>query len=773
MRQTRDCGERLLDPVLRDLLERQVDQDTVIETDGDAELSIVDVDTHDWPQKPTDAELEAHLAAIQPTPEAAWRSHGHGLKLCYAGPCHRQRAVAAAFSVPSAFQVELLQRTRHPQSASSGHAGARCGPVTYFETDPAAAFEFKCFGRLSPEQQQAALWQLGLEADGRYDHGRCPIDPGSGSDAKECVVVLDTGIFCHRCASHGVSFRPGMKPGFVPFAALIGGVPTDLDRLAENFVHWTHARLELSYTYPHLGEQLLMEAYRLALAARYQPDDPRINPVFNRNLDFVRGDDIWLDVAKFRSTKVDNDAAAGLPYAMYLTLGKDGEPVAQIDLVRRAQIKFRSPRGYRPIRPVRGISFVQDDAIPVAAPPAPKHPIELLGDPLPIDEAWRLLEAPFPKLDRSYVQSSLASVICVELAGGQPPMVTSSGPSGAAKEQGIRLGASFMGQDIVKLTLTDDEEKMARAIGAAISAGHRFLVFDELAKTPKLNQKLKVIYAISAYIHWRPYYMNNTIMTPARAAFFFPCVRFSDFLVESPEFVRRTRHTRLFQRVPNWHVTSGGDTVAWRDRTAQNAHVGNSLLTWTWRLCREHNFQFASVMDALGLGTLSEVESTANPEVLKALYRHARNEDGRRVLFENDQTFTRGWVDLSSPAAIRLVTAIAAMDDLESIKHAHYTAQTNLEAQAWNDLLGIDTPPIRCVVKIHGTRWGMRFQSGEATSRGKEVINEQLPSIPAASSPENHTPTEAPPSSKGESPTQQVGDEAAAADVLARGGLLI
>jgi len=225
-------------------------------------------------------------------------------------------------------------------------------------------------------------------------------------------------------------------------------------------------------------------------------------------------------------------------------------------------------------------------------PPAPRYPIELLSDPMPLEQALQLLEERFPRLDHKYLQAALAAGICADATNGQPPMLTCSGPSGSAKEQTIRLAASFLGQDVVKLSLNDGEEAFLRQVGVAVSSGCRFLVFDEFGKTRDLAGKIKLIFMISAFVQWRPLFQNRIVNTPVRAAFFFPCVRFPDFLKGSQEFGRRTRHAFLYRRVPNWEQTSGGDTVAWRDRTAENARVANSILTHTRSICHGFDFRF-------------------------------------------------------------------------------------------------------------------------------------------------------------------------------------
>jgi hypothetical protein len=595
MTERRDNFERYENVSLRSLLSRtNLPPDTVIEADDTTDVTIVDIDTHHWSSPPGLDELNAHLAAIMPTPDAAWTSHGRGLKLVFIGPYHADRALAAAFSVPRSFTVELLRRTRHPRATSSAHQGADCGAVELATTEPNAAYSFSLVGQLTPEQRAEALVQLNMESGRRYDHDRCPIDSGVDSNATACVVVLDRGVFCHRCAGHGVKYRDHLVPGFFPFAATIDDATCELDELASNLVHWTHAKIVLKHLHPNLAEAILERGYRRMLESRWGAGDPRINSVFNRFLDFIWGENMWLDSRNFTPTVVDNDAASGLPNIQWLK-NKKGTTKVHINLVRRAQVKHRTPSGYRPVRPVIGISFANDDgSIPIIVPPGPRFPIELLGDPLAEENAFEILERSFPRLDRRYLKACLAAAICADARQGRPPMLACTGPSGSGKEQTICLAASCLGDQVLKLALPDDEEKLWRQIGAAITSGHRFLMFDELGKTQNLSSKIKAILEISSMIHWRALYQNRTVATPARAAFFYPCVRFPDFLTASAEFNRRTRRAHLHHKVPNWAETCGGDTALWRDRSAENARVANSLLTSVWRLCHELNFQFDS-----------------------------------------------------------------------------------------------------------------------------------------------------------------------------------
>lgn len=186
------------------------------------------------------------------------------------------------------------------------------------------------------------------------------------------------------------------------------------------------------------------------------------------------------------------------------------------------------------------------------------------------------------------------------------------------------------------------------------------------------------------------------------------------------------------------------------------------------------------VADALGLGSLADADQGLDQKLLRELYRHARNEDGKRVLFENDPTFAKCWVNLDSARAQELLATLIDFDDTDDLKVARRITRANLEAAPWNDVLGIEEPPIRCRIKIHGSKWGLRFQAATPSMRGQEMLNEALPSIPderkaAPSTETTTTPELATPSAEQQphhpQPTPQTGSDAVS-DALARGGLL-
>ncbi len=744
MRASRSTFDTLHDPELRKVFEGESPPDTVIEADNGTAITIVDADVHHLDSKPSLEEFLAFVADIRPRPDVLWQSHGSGGKLVYIGERHRDRAVAAALSLPPFYTVELKTQTRHPGSASSSHGDAHCGGL-HFSDQPDGEVHLSNIGRLDPQGLESLLDQLQLKTGGRYDHDRCLVDPNGDSTAKDCVVVLDRGVYCYRCAGKGLKYPGQRSPGFVPFTAIRGGVTTVLQSLVEARVHWRHAVHVLRHMHPNLSEGVLEEAYRLALVEHYGGDDPRIQATFSRDLNVLLSDQGWVDATTWKPTQLDNDLVDAMPAAQDVRRSDDQTPQIHVNRERRSNIKNRTPDGYPPLRRVSGMSFDQDDAcIPVVAKEA-RHRVELLKAPIPEDEAFAHLQRAFPGVDRTYLKACLAAAICAEARRGQPPMLACTGPSGAGKEQHIRLAASFLDEDTDKLPNLEDPAKFNRVLGTATGNGRRFLVLDELGKTRDLGSKFKTLLEIGSKISYVPHYSNGSRQVRMCSAIYMPCVSFPAFLMRSVEFNRRVWAWRLDRSLEDWQVTSGGDTCGWRDRSPENARVANSVLTHVWGLCREHSFQFTKVAGVLGLHRLSDDEGGIDPERLRDLYRFAQSTSAGRVLIASVSTFTRGWIDLDSPAAHHIVDTIVPLDDPDNQRQARTMTKQMLESESWTSILGIPRPTIRCRVKIHGRRWGLRFESCESCLRGQELINDQLPPIPAdASSPDDHATVEDP-----------------------------
>ncbi len=740
--QSRRQHEILENPDLRDLLMREVAPDTVVEAvDRDTELAIVDCDVHHLKDKPSHEQIATHESAIDPAPDAWWVSHGGGLKLVYVGPDHRKRALVAAFCIPQLFTIELLTRTRHPQATSLQHGDARCGPVHFGVADPSIPFVWRGIGRATEDHRCEALESLDMQDGGRYNHARCPLDPGADSSATDCVTVVDHGVYCHRCAARGIRYRDDLAPGFMPWSAVVRG---DQDvsvfgRLAATPVHWTHAQHELRHLFPRLGIDLLQEAYRLALDAHaYHP--LLIAATFNPALDFLYTTNGWVSSCTCEPTEVDADAANGLPYVMRIQPAEPGgEPTVKYDSVRRSQARHRAIPSYSPLRVYRGVDFRPQDSktIPIKAPSNLKHAVALLSDPIPLDEAFCYLELAFPSLSRMYLRAILSALICAAAVQQQPPMLWCSGPSGSGKGETIRLGQSFVDDSQIIASLEEDSESFARLIGHAQAAGHTGITIDEFGKTPKIRNKIPGLLKLNAQLTWRPLFKKFQT-SPLHAAFFIPCVSFPAVLVNSPEISRRVLGCRLSRKVPNWARTSGGDTAAWRDRCADNARVANSILTHVWRHCHSNQFDFFKMAEVLGLQPLDEGESHVSDELLRELYCVAHGDRGTVQTLDDNKSFGKGYLSITDPLIRPLVEAMIPMDDPDTIRYARQNLENVLTSKSWNDILRIGCPDIRCRVHIHGQHCGLKFEEDRPGLRGSQRVNSALPAIPAVAGPSDN-----------------------------------
>lgn len=697
-------------------------EDLAIEFFG--ELTFVDMDTHGWDSPPTAGELAAWLADIRPQADISWMTHGAGLRLVFVGPYHRPRAIAAAMAAMKSFKIEIKTESRHPLST---RRGAVCGGMTWNNTEPDTSYVFKLDGDFTEHDRELALEKLDFEDGKRYDHSRCPLDTSKTSEAPEAVHVYKNSIYCFRCAGIGHSYNSQFPPGVFPLSAVIGGTATNLDRLVENWVHWPHARLELADQYKNLSEKVLHEAYRLGLEAKYGWDDPRIVSVFKDASDFVWGRGIWLSSNRFESRTVDGDAADSVPYCQIVVTNKDGEQEIKTDKAKKSQFRNSTPRGYTPVMPYRGLNLKVSDGSFIPVPvQCSKYKIDLLRQPIELDQCFSALNKYFPGVNRIYMMGAIAAGVCSARGAGKKPQICVDGPTGAGKGETVRLAASFLGDEAAKVRLTGDEEDLCRYFGTSLASGHRFFVIDEFSKVQQLHRKLGILLQFGSKLTWRPLY-GECRTDDFDASIFYTSINFPDWVRASAEFCRRVRRVHLTLQVPDWNKTVGCDTSSWREQSPENARIANSILTHVYRVCFKNEFNFDAVADALGLGNLNDGADIVDPALYKELYRYCRGELGA-VTFIQDQTFSRGWVDLSTGKAAEIVNLIIDRENFDDHKKARYICKNNLEAQPWCNILGFVNPddtPVSLRVKIHGQKWGCRFES--PGQRGQEKINEQLP----------------------------------------------
>jgi hypothetical protein len=342
----------------------------------------------------------------------------------------------------------------------------------------------------------------------------------------------------------------------------------------------------------------------------------------------------------------------------------------------------------------------------------------------------------FPGINLGYLRACLAGPICAE-HGGRPPIIFAVGPTGSGKGETPALAASFLADEVTRLTVATDEVEFWRSMGSAAAEGRRFFTIDELLRmdAKKLNVLIEYVLRISSLISWRRLYVGLT-RTRFAGLLTFAAGAVPSAFAKSPELRRRTWLARLPAQVPeDWGETCGGETADWRGRSSLNARVANSLLTHTFALCAEHEFRFHDVAAALGLQRPDEGDAAYQEELLRRLYRFARGDEGKRMLHEAPRWKGGRWIDACGQDAQAILREVLPDEDTvdeRGITSAIFHLQQNLQLVPWGRVLGIAVPPIVFEMRRHGAQLVMRFRDGNRNQRGGFAVNEDLPPIPDA-----------------------------------------
>ncbi len=743
-------------------------------------ITFLDADTHHWQSLPSNAELEAYVAALRHQADCSWVTHGRGLRLVFIGGNHRDRAVAAALELPPSFEIEFKKDTRHPKGAHPDRPGTRCGEVHWNDVvDDGQPVNWGTAGRLAPGSRDALLKAHGYEHGERYDHSRCPIAGQDSSGAKGCVIVLDDVIFCHRCAAKKVFLSGGLAPGVFPIG-LLGGdaeAQTVLNRLAKHFVHWAHARLDLKAIHPNLSEAVLRSAYDRALKATHLPGDPRIARVFDRFLGVIATTGAWLDVDTFAVFKITNDTADALPACQIAEQDDHGEWSTRVSTPVRERAKNGFLlEGYRPVRVVRGFS-VQDQPgrITVQQQPLGEPPVRLLPDKdtMPREELEKTLNRSFPGIDLDALVGIVAGAFCAEKTG-MPAVIHLTGPTGSGKGATAYLAAKLLGSRRSDLRLEADEEEWRREVGTALLSGQRVLFLDEIARIPRLGTRMRRLLELSSEFQFRLLYQSSDSSARFEAVLVLASLTVPEIFATSPEICRRIWVKRLPRKVPEWRETSGARGIeGWRSQSKETVRAANTIVTEAYRLAAEQGFLFDRIAPQLGFHKPDEGGDYVDEQAHVDLYRHCRGEYGQRRMHTEGRYGSGGWVDGNSTDAQAILNRIEpkSEQDAGARKDRHFHLQRNLEALSWNDILGIDQPAIVFEIRTYGSLVAMRFRE-DGKPKGEERRNEELPP-PGGTEPPSGTDGDGPgggtpahPSNAGSQIGEETGSGADTTDLL-------
>lgn len=670
--------------------------------------------------------------------DAAWVRSGTAWLLFAAEddvPAHH-KAAASAFAIdrfdasPRVISAEIRTDFSPPGPADLWAGHTPLAAAAWRATSPSAE-------RIEADDHRVSdlLERLGLHTGAeRFAHDLCPINP-SHLSGRDPVVVLDRGVWCHSCDG-----RTG--DGWRTWSELLVESRESGLRLAHpwvdaarSWVHWEHARRVLPAL--SVSARAAEWAYAGLLRATHglmRKEDPAsfeelATSVFNPGLLWVRGDSgRWLHAQHLGPIDLRDAELATMPWVRgrreLVALARSTQPLA----------------GYTPIRPCSAI--LNPDSVPpgtVARRPdrdsaSPPSALDPAIEPLPYSEALAVLHTDYPGIDDVYLQLLLCSMACSE-AGGQPVILVAHGPSGAGKTQTINLAASIAGARVCDVTdaFGGEEEAWRRRVGDALVGGQRPLVVNDVHRSRGLHQRLKLIIGLEDPLTYRPLY------SPATAArlvspFVLTCVTYPTAM-GAVEFARRVRVYRLAVSV-DWSERI--HPTAWRDTpTDDEVLAGTPPATWlriraaegllaeALRLARANRFRWFSCTQALGAALGEE----ANPEqaaldaaLLHRLFDHVCGREGVRVPSSSARwPGDRGWVDLGSPAALRILDEL--MPDLGEQKDTrHLLTQTLMEID-WTKTLQ-SSVPVRFLGNTRHQTWVGRFEG--VGMRGQVPINEEI-----------------------------------------------
>lgn len=581
------------------------------------------------------------------------------------------------------------------------------------------------------------LTRLGLDTGAeRFPHDLCPIQP-SHISGRDPVVVLDRGVWCHSCDG-----RDG--DGWRTWADLLAeNSRGNLARLAHPWVdaarawvHWEHARRTLPAL--TVDEQVAQWAYSGLLRATHgtlrREDQAAFcdleRATFNDKLLWVRGDSgRWLHSATLQPIELRDAELACMPWVR-----------GRRELVALARSPFPL-EGYTPVRPCgavlnpasipEGVVVLRPDPAGLKEPPAPLSPGLGFHNP---EDAWRILEADFPKIDRTWIRLLIAAQACSE-AGGQPVILVGFGDSGAGKTQTIKIAASITGSSAEDLSdaFAAEEEPWRRRVGEALTGGRRPLMINDVHRASRLHQKIKLLISLEDPVGYRPLF-SSACSAPLRAPFVLTCVTYPDAF-QAPEMARRLWVApRLAGQVDwstrpifpaRWRSTPTDDELLAETDPCEwdRVKAANTILQDVLVVCKQESFLWSRVAKIFG----AFQGQNANPEqaevdagLMRRFFEHCCGRDGERRM-STHQRFpgSLGWVDLMSARALEILEPLLP-DAGPNVDNRHLLSQTLMETD-WSRLLSVS---VRCVARTHHRAWVGRFEA--PGPRGACPVNEQI-----------------------------------------------
>jgi hypothetical protein len=778
------------------------DAEPVLKWEGSDQLAALDMDFHDG-RSPIHMDNLPCFAV--PSAAITWRTHGGGLRLIYSASdpfTAGDLASLSAFSLkpycPGA-TFETLDHCRHP---AYPRGEQRCGEVHDTGGDGSCGRAVDVARGImaeyrEPNEDQVEEWlaDAGMERGKRYPHERCPIEP-SNHGRNDPVVVLDYGVYCHRCAATG--------SGFASWGRLVGGEVTATNRLrlaVRGKSHWAHAKHVVAAETGWTGG-MAKELYGALLKAQHVAPLPRtvdkdgtsvpnpaltaagklVDMALSNRVQIVRGNGCWLqnDLATPVREAGLSDIFTG--FAAVHFPGDKGR--LQVDTVRRGELRGAhdlSTYGFPAVTPIHGVdlagagSLIGADVADIrVSVPAKRYPFKY------VPPAERLIsygpyeshfDTYFPGVNLDAVRLLIGALAFAQTRTGEAPMIFISGQSGAAKTRHAELAVVACGVPPVSIAFTLNSERLKQAYGDASRRGG-LAIFNEMGKHlgKSRAESSDVVAALNSLCVGELY--HALYVGPVAIDVAVPVVMTDTFVPDA--FNGEIQLGRRVVVVPlgaglnsrtgqdgkplDWRATStqngASGILDWRTASADNAKACDCLVSDTIdRLQTLPQKTFHSYAATLGFATLAEraVEDDGcdHDAVYRELFDAACSHDPLTNVPGSHFRTDRGWLVFNPsddlPLARSYLKAVGLEDVQFGIGYRHpATADTRIQklaGQQWGQILGV--AGVELDVEPHGKQIGLRFRLGPRTGcRAKvakfngEIVNCANRAKPCGTGPE-------------------------------------
>lgn len=703
-------------------------QDPLMSWEDGGRLSAVDLDA---PPARTESDLRALLAHFQPSPCMAWVTKSGGFRLMYAefGKFSADELAAMAYlHLSTTLQysgLEVKRDSRLPpgevlRREQTADPRALRGWLRQYQHDDKAAKEW--------------LDDHGLELNGRYEHNVCPVAPSTTAHGRP-IVVGEYGVKCFVCEAHGIC-RGCSKPGFFPYATLVGGsTATLLYSCLDNSTHWEHAQFVLAEKYALRGRYAEL-AYRAALKLHHPNlKNGLLDRVMYGGKNFVRMDGRWTTLNGETYTKDAKQIIAQLP-ASYNGSGKpDPARVAVLE-----QTFDLAQYGYPHLTPVFGMRVsghflqLQDNRIrcivhvPALAREGSEHLRPKYVDiesRMPEAQAKGIIEQACPGVSWELIKLLIAAKGIAEASIGMPPMVYISGPTGAAKSSTIGLAAAMCGDAVTDVVWVNNVERVRQSIQESKERG-TFVAFNEILKESSRAkngpvQTADFILNLTADSVSHKMYVGP-VQLGTLPVFVWTDTHVPLELKQDAQLARRLIHVHLSHQV-DWRETlrSSGLNQMRRIRTLsqQYADACNSIVSGVIDEFFRDPMTFEDIAAKLGYTPMAQSSEAAEGEEVLRLFFAGVCAAPELTAADAARWTGRGWKLIQRSHE----TPLSSL--WEQVCDDGWLSSRRCEEVDWCKLLKL-SEPCKFELRLHGNaKLALRFKSVEGT-RSTYRVNSEL-----------------------------------------------